>query len=164
MKRSTLHFVVDLGLAAAGLVVLFTGLGLALVLPPGSRGSTVAGWTRHDWGDLHFYAALALLAAAAVHVTLHWNWVCNVLARLLGRRPAHPARPAARRLAGLALVLLLAAALAGLLLLASAVKVERTGGGGGGGGHGHRTSLRVAPPPWPAGGSVAVEARADGRR
>lgn len=121
MKRTSLHFVVDAGLAVAGLGVLATGLLLEFVLPPGSRGDTVAAWTRHEWGDVHLYAALALLGLLAVHVTLNWAWVCNVWAKMTGHRPASVGR---RRLAGLVVVVVLAAMLASLLLLADAVKVE----------------------------------------
>lgn len=126
MKRPTLHFVVDAGLALLGLGVLSTGLLLALVLPAGSRGDTVVGWTRHEWGDVHLYVALTLLALAAVHVTLNWAWVCNVLAKMTGRRPASVT---GRRLAGLIFVIVLAGVLAAVLLLAEAVKVERDRGG-----------------------------------
>lgn len=130
MKRSHAHLAVDVGLAAAGLGVLATGLLLEFVLPPGSRQSTVASWTRHAWGDAHLYLALGLLALAAVHVTLNWAWVCNVIAKATGRQPA---RPGTRRAAGLVVVVALAAVIAGLLLLASWVKVEDTSHRDGGG-------------------------------
>lgn len=126
MKRASLHFVVDAGLAVAGLGALTTGLLLEFVLPAGSRGDTVAAWTRHAWGDVHLYTALALLGLIALHVTLHWAWVCNVWLKLTGHRSASATR---RRLAGLTVAVALAAFIAALLLLADAVKVEHESGG-----------------------------------
>ena len=126
MKRASLHFVVDAGLAVAGLGVLTTGLLLEFVLPAGSRGDTVAAWTRHEWGDVHLYAALALLGLIALHVTLNWAWVCNVWSKMTGHRSASAKR---RRLAVLTVVVVLAAFIAALLLLADAVKVEHERGG-----------------------------------
>ena len=59
-------------------------------LPPGSgslhgmRGGPSAGqrpitlvWglTRHEWGDLHFYVAVALMGVLALHLLQHWRWI-----------------------------------------------------------------------------------------
>ncbi len=71
-----------------------TGLVLRFMLPPGSgrleaggpglgtgrRSITVLwGMTRHQWGDVHFWAAVVLLAILSIHLALHWRWiVCMV--------------------------------------------------------------------------------------
>lgn len=49
------------------------------------------GWDRHDWGALHFYLALALLAVLVVHLILHWSQIVGLFQRLV-------AAPRARRL------------------------------------------------------------------
>jgi len=94
MKRGTINFVIDL---LAFLILLglgFTGYIIKYVLPPGSggrygrgfrggRGSAEAVeqirqfWSlgRHDWGDVHFYLAVAFALLMIVHIVLHWGWI-----------------------------------------------------------------------------------------
>lgn len=79
-----------------------TGLLLAYRLPPGSRGGrglSALGWSRHDWGDLHFWISLAFLALIIVHMILHWRWFWQIACR----KRAWPLL--AGILAGLALIL-----------------------------------------------------------
>ncbi len=82
MKRTTLNAVVD-ALAFAGFVLLVaTGVLMRWTLPPGSgRHLTVWGLGRHEWGVVHFWVSVALLAALAAHVALHWRWIVAVARR-----------------------------------------------------------------------------------
>ena len=94
MKRTNLNGLVD-ALAFLGfLLLLTTGLLLAYQLPPGSGGlhgvgagrgagersiQVVWGLSRHQWGEIHYWIALAMATVLAVHVVLHWKWiVCAV--------------------------------------------------------------------------------------
>jgi len=89
MRKNTLNFLVD----AVTLLVIFgmiaTGLMIRFVLPPGTggrnggHGLVLWGMGRHDWGDVHFWTAVALFVLLLVHVALHWSWVCMTLHRLL---------------------------------------------------------------------------------
>lgn len=37
------------------------------------------GWTRHEWGEVHYWIAWVLLIVLSVHLLLHWKWiVCTV--------------------------------------------------------------------------------------
>ncbi|VFN08125.1 MAG: protein of unknown function (DUF4405) [Candidatus Kentron sp. G] len=49
---------------------------------PHGRGRSGAIWTldRHQWGDLHFWIALVLLAILAFHLFLHWRWIVSMVA------------------------------------------------------------------------------------
>ncbi|MHC4365161.1 MAG: DUF4405 domain-containing protein, partial [Planctomycetota bacterium] len=72
MKRSTLNFIIDLAAFIDLLAIVFTGIIMKYILPPGTggRGRQLSGgrgtehimdlWsmTRHQWGDVHFYLAL----------------------------------------------------------------------------------------------------------
>ena len=94
MKRAHLNFLID-ALAFVAMLLLFTtGLILAHKLPPGSGGEHGAGvgrgaaeravtmlwgWTRHQWGDFHYWIAYGLLAVLALHIVLHWKWIVCVL-------------------------------------------------------------------------------------
>jgi hypothetical protein len=114
--------VVMIGLAATGGLIHF-------VLPAGSgRSHTLFGFGRHDFGQLHFYLAVAAIALLALHVLLHWSWICSVAANALGRET--PSRRA-QTTWGLALLLGIALFLGGGLWWASSV-VQQTGTGRGG--------------------------------
>ena len=94
MKRAQLNFVIDVASFAAFLFLLSTGLLLRYQLPPGSGGlhamgsgrgasersvTLLWGWTRHEWGQIHYWIAGVLIAILAVHLLLHWKWfVCVV--------------------------------------------------------------------------------------
>ncbi len=94
MKRPQLNFVIDAAAFVAFLSLLSTGLLLRYQLPPGSGGlagrgtgrgessrsiTLLWGWTRHDWGEFHFWIAVALIAVLAVHLFLHWKWIVCVV-------------------------------------------------------------------------------------
>jgi len=94
VKRTQWNFVIDAAAFVAFLLLFSTGLLLRYQLPPGSGRLQGAGtghgaaerpvtvlwrWTRHEWGEVHFWIAGALVAILAVHLILHWKWiVCMV--------------------------------------------------------------------------------------
>jgi len=87
MQHQILNFVIDAAALLVMLAMVATGFLLKWVLPPGSRGGhgmQLWGLTRHDWGDVHFWLAVALLLLALVHVALHWAWACALVARWVG--------------------------------------------------------------------------------
>ena len=115
-----------------------TGVLMRYVLPPGSGHHTTI-WTldRHEWGTIHFWLAIVLLAVLACHLFLHWRWIVTFVR---GRpREGSGARVA---LGTVGLAALLALALSPFLS-----PVERAGGGlGPPGAHpselGHSESIR----------------------
>jgi hypothetical protein len=110
MKRTTTNFWLDL-------VSFFVMVGLALtggithyVLPAGTGNwNTLFGLGRHDFGKIHFYLAFTAVLLLAIHVALHWSWICCFIAKGLGRE--QPSRRT-QMLAGIALL-----ATIGLLLV-----------------------------------------------
>lgn len=112
MQRSKLNYAVDLVTVPFILAITATGLILRFVLPPGSGGRAgggglvLFGWSRHDWGDIHFWLTAGLGAIIVTHVALHWAWVCAVTRNIL--MPSHTACQIPslnRNLAGAAFVL-----------------------------------------------------------
>jgi hypothetical protein len=94
MKRSSLNFIIDSVAFAGFLLLATTGMLLAYRLPPGSGGregfgdgrgesqrsiDLLWGLTRHEWGDVHYWMAIALMAVLALHLFLHWNWIVCVV-------------------------------------------------------------------------------------
>jgi len=103
VTRRSLHLGVDVLLAAVAIGLTTTGLLMAFTLPPGSHGSTLLGLSRHEWGDVHFWLAMVILAGGLVHLTLNWGWVCAAVTKAVAPHRAPPG-PAARRSIGLGLL------------------------------------------------------------
>jgi hypothetical protein len=78
MSRTAINFVVDAVAFAAFLFLATTGVLMRTVLPPGSgHFSTLWGMDRHAWGDVHFWIAVTLTSAVALHLFLHWRWIVS---------------------------------------------------------------------------------------
>ena len=152
MKRTLLNLLVDGATALVVFGLIATGLVIRFALPPGS-GSVRALWGlgRHDWGDVHFWMAVAAAALLVIHVALHWNWVCTTVRHLVVRRGSPPCQPSAwaRNLYGAGFLVVLIAIFGGFIWLAdssvvpprlarpadengSSAPVEEEHGGGGG--------------------------------
>jgi len=95
VKRSTFNFIVDLAAFVDLLGMVFTGIIMKYVLPPGTGGRGLgrgAGggrhikdlWsmTRHEWGDIHYYLALLFIVLMTAHILLHWTWIKNYVKSL----------------------------------------------------------------------------------
>lgn len=150
MKRNTLNLTVDLMSLIILLALACTGLIMAFVLPPGSGGRgglALWGMGRHDWGDVHFVLALALIGLLLVHLPLHWSWVCCTVGRVLSGRNAQRGAlsPKAMRSAGLATVVAIALSVGGFYAIAK-VSASRTSAVGGSVSGGCRHSAQR--PPW----------------
>lgn len=92
VSHPRLNLIVDILAFVCAVFMVATGLVLEYVLLPGSgrlgtegfgpapggmRRSIVLLWglTRHEWGGIHFWTAIALMAALSLHLVLHWQWV-----------------------------------------------------------------------------------------
>jgi hypothetical protein len=85
--KARLNFWIDWLTTAVFAAMLGGGILLRWILPPGSRGGAGLSWlghTRHYYGDIHFWTAIALLALVVVHVWLHWDWVVKTWRRAAG--------------------------------------------------------------------------------
>ena len=101
MKRNTLNFVIDFLSFLVLLGMVFTGVVMKWILPPGSGGrgrelhggrggehiKDLWGLTRHEWGEIHFYLAVGFVALMLVHIILHWGWIKNFFKGLFRRKP-----------------------------------------------------------------------------
>ncbi len=110
MKRILENLHVDLIAAALMVVMVATGYVLRFPLPPGTNKSlSLWGLTRHQWGTIHFWISLGLLAIVVIHVCLHWQWIVVSVKRRFGRTASPSASPVR---SGLMTVLALSAVLA----------------------------------------------------
>jgi mono/diheme cytochrome c family protein len=95
MSRPRVNLYLDLLAFLSLFATILTGLVLRLALPPGSgragAGSadrpitTLWGWTRHEWGDLHYVASLVLLGILGLHLWLHRDWIRSMMNREANR-------------------------------------------------------------------------------
>jgi hypothetical protein len=63
-----------------------TGYILWFALPPGTN-RTHSLWGCSQFGAVHFWISVTLLAVLAIHVALHWRWLVVGLSRRLGVAP-----------------------------------------------------------------------------
>ncbi len=119
MKTSKQNFIID---ALAFIFFVFlttTGIIVHYLLPAGSgHSSAIWGWSRHDWGEIHFYMALGFLLILAFHLFKHWKWIFSLVK---GRKRQEKGRRALLGLVGLVAILII-----GILPLASPVQKSDT--------------------------------------
>jgi hypothetical protein len=110
MKRKLDNLHIDVIAAALLVAMVATGYILRFPLPPGTNKSlSLWGLTRHQWGAVHFWISLGLLALVVVHVCLHWQWIVVSVKRRVGRTASPSSSPFK---SGLLTVLVLTASLA----------------------------------------------------
>jgi hypothetical protein len=92
MNRTIANIIFDSVAAFLFLGMMATGYILRFPLPPGSNKTLILwGFTRHQWGDIHFWISLGLLVVLVVHLVLHWNWIVTVIGRRCRLvKTAHP--------------------------------------------------------------------------
>ena len=92
MNRTIANIIIDIIAAFLFLGMISTGYLLRFPLPPGSNNTlSLWGYTRHQWGDVHFWISLGLLLVLLVHLVLHWNWIVTVIGKRCHLvKTAHP--------------------------------------------------------------------------
>jgi hypothetical protein len=83
---------------------------------------------RHDWGDVHFWLAVAVGAVVLVHLALHWNWICGFIRQHVGRGGTAANVSRWNHLYGVVTLLLIAGVVGGFLCLAQRSVAELPGG------------------------------------
>jgi hypothetical protein len=121
MKRTALNLLIDVLAALFFLGMIATGYVLRFPLPPGTNKSlSLWGLSRHQWGGVHFWISLGLLAVLLTHLALHWQWVATVV----GRQLHLATNSQGRHLRSGAITLVAVAAALGLFAWAAEVSVR----------------------------------------
>lgn len=93
------NWLMDLAVALGGLLAALSGI-YFLFLPSGGyqggqnpmHGVTIV-LSRHSWDAVHTWSSIAMIAAVAVHLTLHRHWVVT-----MSRRVVNSLRPGGTRM------------------------------------------------------------------
>lgn len=102
-RKGVWLFWIDAVNAALMLALAGTGVIVKWVLPAGSGGGRAGsrhardwlGLTRHEWGEVHFWIAVALLSGILLHLAMHWGWVRGATLDQFRRHPPAPGRAGA---------------------------------------------------------------------
>lgn len=80
--RTRINRVLNFALYVAFCLATGTGLILKFRLPPrsGRSGRSLMGLSRHEWGDVHLWLALALILLILAHLLLHRAWLVKIAA------------------------------------------------------------------------------------
>jgi hypothetical protein len=119
MSRTVVNFCLDVLLLAITVAVIWTTCALKFVFPPATRagGWTLWGLDYDGWSDVQFGLLGAVALAILVHLMMHWNWVCSVIATRLLRRGGK-VDDGVQTLYGVGTLIALILATAGLLIAA----------------------------------------------
>ncbi len=153
MRRNTFNFVIDAVTLVVMLAMVGSGLVVRYVLPPGSGGHgggpglAVWGLGRHGWGDVHFWLAVAIGVLVAVHVALHWRWICATTRHWVRSNGVENGKltGAALNLYGVGFVACLVVLVGGFFWVATASVVSTGGARGGPGRHADHAQLASQP-------------------
>ncbi len=88
-KQTRLMWLINAPLLFGAVIAALSGI-YFLFLPVGGfqggrnpwYGVTVL-FSRHTWGDLHTWASVVVIVAAAIHLVVHWDWVKRMTRRLV---------------------------------------------------------------------------------
>jgi len=91
MSRTVVNFLLDCTLLAAFAVLIWSGVIVRFIFPPGpeAKGWSLWGLGYDQWATVQFAMVAILALGILIHVMLHWSWVCGVVAtRLAGDKKA----------------------------------------------------------------------------
>ena len=82
------NWLVDAFIFTGALIASITGI-YFLFLPVGgyqggrnSMYGVMILFERHTWGDLHTWGGILMIAAAMLHITIHWKWITGMTRRI----------------------------------------------------------------------------------
>jgi len=89
MKKNSLKYLIDVGLFIDICSIAVIGVLLAFVIPEGKKGygaKYFLGLHRHEWGDIHLFLSILLLAFLVLHLRFNWTWIVQATKVYFGER------------------------------------------------------------------------------
>lgn len=85
VRKHTQNLIIDCISFSTMILLILTGIILHFVLPAKSKGQTYIGFTRHEWGEFHFWIAVIFTILLTIHLLLHSSWIKASFAFKKGR-------------------------------------------------------------------------------
>ena len=96
VNKPTLNLIIDIAGFVCAVFLIVTGFLLEYTLPPGSGRLGTEGFgpapgglqrpilllwglSRHEWGNIHYWIAVSLMALLSLHLVLHWRWIAAMV-------------------------------------------------------------------------------------
>ncbi len=119
MNRTVFNFLLDALLLLVWMALVWVSCVLRFVFPPGTsaRRWTLWGYGYDDWSNVQFQLMALIVLGILLHVMMHWNWVCGVIATRIFRTRAR-ADDGSQTLYGVGVLIGILAILGGCLLAA----------------------------------------------
>jgi hypothetical protein len=82
------NWFIDAGLFVGALIASLTGIYFLFLPVGGYQGGRnpmygiVILFERHTWEDLHLWFGILMIAAAVVHILIHWKWIVSMVKRI----------------------------------------------------------------------------------
>jgi hypothetical protein len=89
MKKTDWQYLVDTLLFICMVGIALIGFLMGLIIPKGPQASETTkyflGLHRHQWGNIHFYLAIAFVGLIVIHLILSWKWIKGKARQLFKR-------------------------------------------------------------------------------
>ncbi len=78
------NIILDMFLLISGLIVVLSGIYFLFLPIGGFQGgrnpfyNVIIFFERHTWDDIHTWSSVAIMALAALHIPLHWQWIVKM--------------------------------------------------------------------------------------
>lgn len=123
LSRTIVNLLLDVVLLLILLFLVGSASVVRFVFPPGTaaKGWKLWGMDYDGWANLEFATLCVILLAVLVHIMLHWNWVCSVIAARVFQLKGTGARPdeGSQTLYGVATLIAFLSAIGILLVFAT---------------------------------------------
>jgi len=127
MSRAVVNLLLDamLTLNMAVLVVSSSVIRFVFPRPTMSKGWRLWGFDYDSWSDFQFVTLCIVLLGVVIHLMLHWNWVCCIIATRIFKLKGAAGRPddASQTLYGVATLIALLT-ITGAILVAASLSIQ----------------------------------------
>jgi len=92
LSLSAVNFWIDVSLLVLFSTLAWVSATLQIVFPAptAAQGWTLWGMTYDQWRDVQFISLCLFALVLLIHVMMHWNWVCSVIATQILRTRQRP--------------------------------------------------------------------------
>ena len=83
-RKTRNNFLLDMPMLVSGLVAVLSGIYFLFLPVGGYQGGRnpyyglVILFERHTWSDVHTWSSVIIMALAALHIPIHWDWITKM--------------------------------------------------------------------------------------